>query len=161
MRYPAAAGTACCRPAAAAARAERAGRKIKFISCNAAIEAAQTGNMGTGFAGIATEIRPLPGKIQTLLKDISGDLRHSPPHLPTAGHRPPGARPDQIFRLQPPRRAGPSPRPDGRGTLWTRADRPSCRRHPRSNPPAPPVRNRHPAQPRPRSSGTHPVRTRR
>ncbi|AHD01256.1 methyl-accepting chemotaxis protein [Leisingera methylohalidivorans] len=58
------------------ANAEGVGRNIKFISFNASIEAARIGDMGKGFAVIATEIRELSGKTQTLLEEISGYLRH-------------------------------------------------------------------------------------
>ncbi|WP_286672690.1 methyl-accepting chemotaxis protein [Leisingera thetidis] len=58
------------------ASAEDVGRNIKFISFNASIEAARIGDMGKGFAVIATEIRELSGKTQTLLEEISGYLRH-------------------------------------------------------------------------------------
>ena len=58
------------------AHAEGVGRNIKLISFNASIEAARIGEMGRGFAVIATEIRDLSGKTQTLLDEISGYLKH-------------------------------------------------------------------------------------
>ena len=58
------------------ANAESVGRNIKFISFNASIEAARIGDMGKGFAVIATEIRELSGKTQGLLEEISGYLKH-------------------------------------------------------------------------------------
>ncbi|OED48713.1 methyl-accepting chemotaxis protein [Leisingera sp. S232] len=58
------------------ANAESVGRNIKFISFNASIEAARIGDMGKGFAVIATEIRDLSGKTQTLLEEISSYLKH-------------------------------------------------------------------------------------
>ncbi|MEW2911688.1 methyl-accepting chemotaxis protein [Leisingera sp. JC11] len=58
------------------ANAEGVGRNIKFISFNASIEAARIGEMGKGFAVIATEIRELSGKTQTLLDEMSGYLKH-------------------------------------------------------------------------------------
>ncbi|KIC20910.1 methyl-accepting chemotaxis protein [Leisingera sp. ANG-Vp] len=58
------------------ANAEGVGRNIKFISFNASIEAARIGEMGKGFAVIATEIRELSGKTQHLLEEISGYLKH-------------------------------------------------------------------------------------
>ena len=58
------------------ATAEGVGKNIKFISFNASIEAARIGDMGKGFAVIATEIRELSGKTQTLLEEMSGYLRH-------------------------------------------------------------------------------------
>ncbi|KIC10029.1 hypothetical protein RA19_12790 [Leisingera sp. ANG-M1] len=58
------------------ASAEGVGRNIKFISFNASIEAARIGEMGKGFAVIATEIRELSGKTQHLLEEISGYLKH-------------------------------------------------------------------------------------
>ncbi|MEX0301887.1 MAG: methyl-accepting chemotaxis protein [Leisingera sp.] len=58
------------------ANAEGVGRNIKFISFNASIEAARIGEMGRGFAVIATEIRELSGKTQTLLEEISSYLKH-------------------------------------------------------------------------------------
>lgn len=58
------------------ANAEDVGRNIKFISFNASIEAARIGEMGKGFAVIATEIRALSGKTQNLLEEISAYLKH-------------------------------------------------------------------------------------
>ncbi|UWQ80592.1 methyl-accepting chemotaxis protein [Leisingera sp. S132] len=58
------------------ATAEGVGKNIKFISFNASIEAARIGDMGKGFAVIATEIRELSGKTQTLLEEMSAYLRH-------------------------------------------------------------------------------------
>ncbi|MQY41169.1 chemotaxis protein [Epibacterium sp. SM1969] len=56
--------------------AESVGRNIQLIAFNASIEAARIGDMGKGFAVIATEIRELSGKTQVLLDDIAGFLRH-------------------------------------------------------------------------------------
>lgn len=56
--------------------AESVGRNIQLISFNASIEAARIGDMGKGFAVIASEIRKLSGETQTLLKDMSEYLRH-------------------------------------------------------------------------------------
>lgn len=58
------------------ANAEGVGKNIKFISFNASIEAARIGDMGKGFAVIATEIRELSGKTQNLLEEMSGYLKH-------------------------------------------------------------------------------------
>ncbi|KIC19055.1 MULTISPECIES: methyl-accepting chemotaxis protein [unclassified Leisingera] len=58
------------------ATAEGVGKNIKFISFNASIEAARIGEMGKGFAVIATEIRELSGKTQNLLEEMSGYLKH-------------------------------------------------------------------------------------
>lgn len=58
------------------ATAEGVGKNIKFISFNASIEAARIGDMGKGFAVIATEIRELSGKTQSLLEEMSGYLKH-------------------------------------------------------------------------------------
>ncbi|NVK13302.1 MAG: chemotaxis protein [Rhodobacteraceae bacterium] len=58
------------------ATAEGVGKNIKFISFNASIEAARIGDMGKGFAVIATEIRELSGKTQNLLEEMSTYLRH-------------------------------------------------------------------------------------
>ena len=55
--------------------AEAVGRNIQLIAFNASVEAARIGDMGRGFAVIATEIRQLSGKTQTLLDDISDLLR--------------------------------------------------------------------------------------
>ncbi|MQQ07456.1 chemotaxis protein [Epibacterium sp. SM1979] len=55
--------------------AESVGRNIQLIAFNASIEAARIGDMGKGFAVIATEIRELSGKTQVLLDDIAGFLR--------------------------------------------------------------------------------------
>ncbi len=55
--------------------AENVGRNIQLIAFNASIEAARIGDMGKGFAVIATEIRELSGKTQILLDDIAGFLR--------------------------------------------------------------------------------------
>ena len=55
--------------------AESVGRNIQLIAFNASVEAARIGEMGRGFAVIATEIRQLSGKTQTLLDDISDLLR--------------------------------------------------------------------------------------
>ena len=56
--------------------AEGVGKNIKFISFNASIEAARIGDMGKGFAVIATEIRELSGKTQSLLEEMSSYLKH-------------------------------------------------------------------------------------
>ncbi|NSY37131.1 methyl-accepting chemotaxis protein [Leisingera sp. ANG59] len=58
------------------ATAEGVGKNIKFISFNASIEAARIGEMGKGFAVIATEIRELSGRTQNLLEEMSGYLKH-------------------------------------------------------------------------------------
>lgn len=55
--------------------AEAVGRNIQLIAFNASIEAARIGDMGRGFAVIATEIRQLSGKTQVLLDDIADLLR--------------------------------------------------------------------------------------
>lgn len=55
--------------------AESVGRNIQLIAFNASVEAARIGDMGRGFAVIATEIRQLSGKTQSLLDDISDLLR--------------------------------------------------------------------------------------
>ena len=59
----------------AISNAETVGRNIQLIAFNASVEAARIGDMGRGFAVIATEIRQLSGKTQTLLDDISELLR--------------------------------------------------------------------------------------
>ncbi|MBT8154062.1 chemotaxis protein [Epibacterium ulvae] len=59
----------------AISNAESVGRNIQLIAFNASIEAARIGDMGKGFAVIATEIRELSGKTQVLLDDIAGFLR--------------------------------------------------------------------------------------
>ena len=59
----------------AISNAETVGRNIQLIAFNASVEAARIVDMGRGFAVIATEIRQLSGKTQTLLDDISELLR--------------------------------------------------------------------------------------
>ncbi len=59
----------------AISNAENVGRNIQLIAFNASIEAARIGDMGKGFAVIATEIRELSGKTQNLLDNIAGFLR--------------------------------------------------------------------------------------
>jgi len=55
--------------------AEAVGRNIRLIAFNASIEAARIGDQGKGFAVIATEIRGLADRTQSLLTDIAGFLR--------------------------------------------------------------------------------------
>ncbi|WP_420002465.1 methyl-accepting chemotaxis protein [Arenibacterium sp. LLYu02] len=55
--------------------AEAVGRNIRLIAFNASIEAARIGDQGKGFAVIATEIRGLADRTQTLLTNIAGFLR--------------------------------------------------------------------------------------
>jgi len=55
--------------------AESVGKNIQLIAFNASIEAARIGDLGRGFTVIASEIRDLAGKTQTILDDIAGLLR--------------------------------------------------------------------------------------
>ncbi|MFY1706802.1 methyl-accepting chemotaxis protein [Tritonibacter scottomollicae] len=55
--------------------AEAVGRNIRLIAFNASIEAARIGDQGKGFAVIATEIRGLADRTQSLLTEIAGFMR--------------------------------------------------------------------------------------
>ncbi len=57
--------------------AESVGRHIQLIAFNASIEAARIGDLGKGFAVIASEIRQLSGQTQVLLDDIADLLRNA------------------------------------------------------------------------------------